>query len=112
MKQFTVLFVLAAALLSGCFRPDHRVITVSVPGMKSQDCAARVVAAFKLDRPDRVDGVISVIPNVAAKTVEVTFESLKLSIKNVQVTIAGAGFDADDVKANEDARKALPEECR
>lgn len=80
--------------------------------MKTPDCAARIVAAFKLDRPDKVDGVISVVPKVGDRTVEVTFESLKIGIKNVQITIASAGFDADEVKADEEARKALPEECR
>jgi len=110
-RQFFVLIALSIALC-GCFRPANRTITVTVPQMKTADCAARIVAAFKLDRPDRIDGIISVVPNLGAGTVEVTFESLKLSIKNVQITIANAGFDADEVKASEEAKKALPEECR
>ena len=112
MKPFTIYLVATAALLGGCFRPDNRTITVSVPQMKTQDCATRIVEAFKMGRPDHVDGVISVVPNITKGTVEVTFESLKLSIKNVEVTIATAGFDADDVKADEAARKALPPECQ
>jgi copper chaperone CopZ len=112
MKHLPVCLFLAAACLTGCFRPNNRVITVSVPQMKTQDCAARIVDSFKIGRPDHVDGVLSVVPNLDKKSVEVTFESLKLSIKNVEFTIANAGFDANDVKATEEARKALPPECK
>jgi mercuric ion binding protein len=112
MKRYFFVLIALSMAVCGCFRPSDRSITISVPQMNTADCAARIVAAFKLDRPDRVDGVISVVPNLENHTVEVTFKSLVLSIKNVQMTIANAGFDADEVKANEEARKALPEECR
>ena len=112
MKQTAFCFLAALLLLTGCFRPENRTITVSVPQMKSQECAERIVDSFKLGRPDHVDGVISVTPNLEKKTVEVTFESLKISIKNVQFTIAGVGFDADEIKAGEEARKALPPGCK
>ena len=112
MKRIATLLIIAAALLGGCYRPANRVIIVSVPQMKTQDCAARIRDAFKMDRPDKVDGVVNVVPNVEKRTVEVTFESLKLSIKNCQFVIARAGFDADDVPADKVARAALPAECR
>jgi hypothetical protein len=35
-----------------------------------------------------------------------------MGIKNVQFVIAGAGFDADEIKADPAARAALPEGCR
>ena len=113
MKRIACLILALLGLLAaGCYRPDHRSITVSVPQMKSQDCATRIVDVFRIGRPDKVDGIVSVTPDLAAKSVVVTFESLKLSIKNVEFAIASAGFDANDIPANAEARAKLPEECR
>jgi hypothetical protein len=42
----------------------------------------------------------------------VTYDALKLGIKNIEYVIAGAGFDANDTPAPKEAREALPAECR
>lgn len=107
MKRFVFCLIALCAILAGCFRPAFRTITVSVPQMKSQACAERIVDACK-----RVDGISNVVVNLDRKSVAVTFESLKIGIKNVEFTIAEAGFDADDIKANDKVRKALPPDCK
>lgn len=113
MKRIALCLSLCLGLLAtGCYRPAERTITVAVPQMKSQDCANRITEVFRIGRPDKVDGIVAVVPNVAAKTVDVTFESLKLSIKNVEFAIASAGFDANDIPANAEARAKLPVDCR
>lgn len=111
MKRLLILAALAG-LMTGCFRPADRTITVSVPQMKSQDCANRIVDAFKIGRPDAVVGALSAVPDLEKKTVTVTFKGREMGIKNAQFVIAGAGFDADEVKADPEARAALPEGCK
>lgn len=100
------------AVLAGCFRPEDRTISVSVPQMKSQACADLIVAAFRLGRPDVVEGVKAVTPNLDKQVVVVTFSGRNIGIKNVQHTIAAAGFDADELKGDAKVRSALPEGCR
>ncbi len=107
MKRLAIGLIAAITLISGCFRPEFRTITVSVPQMKSEACADRIVAACK-----RMDGVSNVVADLNKKTVDVTYKTLNIGIKNVDFAIAEAGFDADDVKATEEARKALPADCK
>jgi copper chaperone CopZ len=99
-------------MLSACFRPDRRSLTVAVPQMKSQDCANRVVASFKQGAAGAVEGIYTVTPNLQARTVTVEFDPQKLGFKNIEVTISSAGFDANDVLANPEAKAKLPPECR
>lgn len=107
-----LLLVTGLMLLSACFRPDRRSLTVVVPQMKSQDCANRVVASFKQGSAGAVEGIHTVTPNLQARTVTVEFDPQKLGFKNIEVTIASAGFDANDVLANAEAKAKLPPECR
>lgn len=101
---------LAALLLAGsvsCFRQDKRTITVRVPQMRSEDCFRFIQDAVK-----PVDGIEQATPDYAQGTVDVTYNAIKLGIKNIEYVIAGAGFDANDTKAPEAARNNLPEGCR
>jgi copper chaperone CopZ len=122
--SFAVL--LAAAAFAGCakesttdgapkpfimrffgFRHDIRSIVVYVPQMGSPDCS-RVVQ----DALAKMEGVRFTKPDLAARTVEVTYDALKMGIKNIEFTIADAGFDANTTQASPEARKALPAACR
>jgi copper chaperone CopZ len=46
------------------------------------------------------------------RTVSVTYDSLITALKNIEFSIAEAGFQANEVPANEAAAKALPLECK
>lgn len=89
------------------FRPDVRTIKVKVPQMKNEACQQRVVDALS-----KAEGVQTSQPDLAAHTVDVTYDALKLGIKNIEYVIAGSGFDANDSAAPKEARDALPPECR
>ena len=109
MKKISI-FVLAiviTASLTACFRNDIRTITVKVPQMKSAACSTIIQSALM-----QTDGVKIATPDLQNHTIDVTYNSVKLAIKNVEFIIAEAGFDANKVPANEEARKQLPEECR
>ena len=59
-----------------------------------------------------IDGIVSATPDYEKRTVSVTYDTTKLAIKNIEFVIAGVGFDANDIPAKPEARKALPAECR
>ncbi len=92
---------------AACFRQDRRTITVHVPQLRQPDCFRFIQDAVK-----SVEGIEGVVPHYEAGTVDVTYNAIKLGIRNIEFVIAGAGFDANDTKAPAQARAALPEGCR
>lgn len=126
-RLLPLLLLLSSSLLVGCgdpsggpdrppkplvikflgFRPDVRTITVQVPQMKSLDCQQRIQDALS-----KTEGVQTSAPDLAQKKIDVTYDALKLGIKNIEFVIAGAGFDANDTPAPKEARDALPADCR
>lgn len=99
------LFVAAAA--TGCFRQDRRTIVVDVPQMASPACYAIIQEAMK-----NVEGIEGTRPDYQRRTLEVTYNGLRLGIKNIEFVIAGAGFKANQIDPPEEARARLPEGCR
>jgi mercuric ion binding protein len=44
--------------------------------------------------------------------VNVTYLADRTNPENIKTAIANAGYDADDVKANDDSYKMLPKTCK
>jgi copper chaperone CopZ len=109
MKRLTPLVLCFAVLLAtSCRTQDVRTIEIYVPEMRNHYCAdivMKVVAGIPGVQPDKT------VIDMKHRTVTVTYESLSLSLKNIEFTIADAGFAANKVPANEEARKKLPPEC-
>ena len=95
------------ALATGCFRPDRRTITVSVPQMSSPACYAIIVESLK-----GIEGIARVQPDYTARSLSVTFNGLRLAIRNVEYAISSTGFDANDLAGSPEAKARLPEGCR
>jgi len=114
----------AAVFQAGCRQQDIRTVTVQVPGMKNEACAAMVadavaweIAGSPGERPSRqlarsfqLSGAIAV--DLTNRTVRVRYDSLKMSLKNIEFAIADAGFEANNTPASKSAADQLPAECR
>lgn len=70
-------------------------------------CKERIESYLK-----REEGVQKAVVDVKKKTVKVTFVSERTNIEYVKTAIANAGYDADDVTADEEAYKKLPSCCK
>lgn len=93
----------------GCFRQEVLTVEIAVPQMRSDACAQNVVQAIsRLE----ADAILRAEMNVDRRVVSITYDSMRLGLKNIEHAISMAGFDANDVLARPDARAALPEECR
>ena len=57
-------------------------------------------------------GLLSVKIDIKKKTTTVAWLTDRTNIEEIKTTIANAGFDADDVTAEETAYKKLPKECK
>jgi copper chaperone CopZ len=103
----SILFIFVLLGLGACRRQDVRTVIIKTPGMKNQACAKLVQDSFV-----RQPGIVSVRPDFQNNEVVVTYNSMVVAIKNLEFAVAGAGFDANGIKASSNAVAALPAECR
>lgn len=97
MKHMGMLVALAGALLfSGCRISDIRVLTVNVPGLSSEADIAHIRQALApLNGVDKDKMAF----DLKAHTVVVTFDSMVVANKNIEIAIAEAGYDANEITA-------------
>jgi periplasmic mercuric ion binding protein len=80
---------------------------IKTPGLTCEICKDRVERSiFKMY------GVTSVKADFKKHTVTVTWLKDRTNIEEIKTAIANAGYDADDVTAEEDAYKRLPAACK
>jgi copper chaperone CopZ len=107
LRWFSLLLV--PMLLVSCRRHDYRTVKIDVPDMKNKACeevVRRAIAGVPALQAEKTE------IDPVGRTVTVSYDSIVLSLKNVEFAIADAGFAADDVPANAEAAKALPAECK
>ena len=99
--------MLACLLLLSCRQQDVREVVIKTPGLKNQACAKVMQDAFM-----RQPGIVSIRPDFQKREIIVKYNSMVIALKNIEFTIAGAGFDANVTQAQTNAVAALPPECR
>jgi len=109
MKKILMLLLVAVALGSSVSAQQKKPVTVKIqtPGMQCDECKKRVEDYLKYE-----EGVTKVIAYPRSKYVTVTYLADRTNIENIKTAIANVGYDADDVKADEDAYKKLPKNCK
>jgi copper chaperone CopZ len=115
IKYFVSLVAVAFLLVGGggCRVKDVRTVSIQVPGMQCAECEQRVTRALAALEGVKGD---SIKPDTASKVVSVTYDSMKVAIKNLEYAIANAGYTVVtkpyDLPADPKAVEALPPECR
>ncbi len=104
---FSIALFGAILCLSACFRPDIRTVDYDVPAMGTTECVQIIQNAL-----GAVDGILSARPDLQSHSIAVTYDSRKLSIKNIEFVISGSGFDVNDTQGRPEAKKALSADCR
>jgi len=105
--RLSLLFLITVFLCASCRQQDVREVVVRTPGLKNQACAKIIQGTFM-----RQPGVVSIRPDFQKRELVVKYNSMVIALKNIEFTIAGAGFDANDTQAQTNAVAALPPECR
>ena len=60
----------------------------------------------------REDGITKVNVDYKTKKTKVTYNAERTNVENIKTAIANVGYDADDITANEDSYKQLPNCCK
>lgn len=80
---------------------------IKTPTVGCEDCKTRIETYL-----NRYDGISSVVVNWKRKETTVKYLTDRINIEEIKTAIANAGYDADDVLANEDSYKRLPRTCK
>lgn len=96
MKFMVSLFMLCVVLMSGCRVSDVREFTIRVPAMAGEEDVARIRKALApLSGVNEEQGVF----DVQKHTITLTFDSMVVAHKNIEIAIAEAGYDANEITA-------------
>ncbi|TXJ23701.1 MAG: copper chaperone [Chitinophagaceae bacterium] len=109
MKKFMITSLAMTVFTLASFAQAKPVQTAKIktPNILCEDCKKRVTTYL-----DRYDGIQSVAINTRKGETTVKYVTDRINIEEIKTAIANAGFDADDVPANEDAYKRLPKTCK
>jgi copper chaperone CopZ len=107
-KIFISLAVTSAFAYSGSAQVKAALTAkIKTPTVGCEDCKTRIETYLK-----RYDGVTYVMVNWRRKETTVKYLTDRTNIEEIKTAIANAGYDADDVTANEDSYKRLPKTCK
>lgn len=109
MKKLKLLLLATAGIFSASFAQQKAVqkVVISTPTVQCEMCKDRIEKYVS-----REPGVSAVKVDYKKKTTTVTFLSDRNNLEQLKTAIANAGYDADDVSADEDAYKKLPKCCK
>ena len=96
MKRFIALLFCSVLAIAGCRESDVRTMTVNVPGMVEASDVEKVRAALvPLGGVDKEKTVY----DAKTRTVTVSYDSMVIAHKNIEIAIAEAGYDANKIPA-------------
>ena len=108
MRYILVLSVIMAGFISTSAQTKTvETKTIKTPNALCADCKVRIESYLK-----RYDGVTFINVNYRKGETTVKYLTDRIDIEQIKTAISNAGYDADDVPANEDAYKRLPKTCK
>jgi periplasmic mercuric ion binding protein len=109
MKQLflSLLIIAGFSLGSNAQTKAVQTVKISTPTVQCESCKNRIETYIK-----RYNGVSSVNVNYKKKETTVKYITDRINEEEIKAAIANAGYDANDVIANPDSYKRLPECCK
>ena len=114
MKKFFLLMVLFAGLLSAATAQQKKPewVTIKTPNLRCWTCKQRLEDYMAREISQTESGIIKMQINLLSGTTRVQYWPDRVNVGYIQTAFANAGFDADDIKAEESAYKILPPACK
>ncbi|NLB59572.1 MAG: heavy-metal-associated domain-containing protein [Lentisphaerae bacterium] len=103
MRIYWGVLLLVCLALGACRRQDMRTVVIRVPGLTNAASTKIIQDAF-LYQP----GIQSIRPDIDKRELVITYNSMVVALKNLEFTIASAGFEANDIPAFTNAIIPLP----
>ena len=108
MKTITTTLLSLIAFVSVSFaQKASQKVVIKTPTVQCELCKDKIEKYLT-----REPGVSAVKVDYKKKTTTITYLTDRNNIEQLKTAIANAGYDADDVTAEEDAYKKLPKCCK
>lgn len=103
-RTYLILSCLVGLCLGGCRLSDIKTLTVAVPGMVTAEDADKITHALGTIgiTPDKVD------VDMKGRKLVVTYESLNLGHKNIEIAIVEAGYEANGIQPVVHGKHPIP----
>lgn len=105
MKAILVLF-LALTALSFTRQPSTQEVVLKTSA-ECGECKERIESKLNYTK-----GIVFADLDYKSQLLTVKFKPAKITLKDIKQIVSDLGYDADDVKANPEAQKALPLCCQ
>ena len=105
--QLTIIALFGLVITSFAQQKVNDKAVINTPTVQCDACKDRIENYLA-----HQDGIISVKVDLKKKTTTVTWITDRTNIEIIKTAIANAGFDADDIAAEETAYNRLPKCCK
>lgn len=109
MKQFVLAALLTLGLSQAGLSQTKALLSAKIktPNALCENCKNRIETYLK-----RYDGIQLINVNYRKGETQVKWLTDRINIEEIKTAIANAGYDADDVPANEESYARLPKTCK
>ena len=109
MKKIKLTLLALAGFVTVGFTQQKAVerVVIKTPTVQCEQCKDRIENYLK-----REPGISAVKVDYKKKTTTITYLTDRNNIEQLKTAIANAGYDADDVTADDEAYKKLPKCCK
>lgn len=108
MDKFRILIVFALIVLTNVFSlAAEKTVEISLPTIQCGSCIRTIEKAL-----DKLDGIKNIDIDVENKKATVTYDDLKTDLSKIEDGISGAGYDANNKKADQTAYSNLHTCCK
>ena len=104
---FSLIAVVGFAFVSSAQSKSSQTVKISTPTVQCGTCKNKIETYLK-----RYNGITSVNVNYKKKETTVKYVTDRINEEEIKAAIANAGYDANDVTANPDSYKRLPQCCK
>lgn len=108
MRTFFLATLLAVSISGTAQMPKIQKAVIKTPTAACEECK-NIIEKIA---PQYLDGLVKMTVNFKTKLTQVSWYPDRTNIEEIKTAIANAGFDADDVTANEEVYKKLPICCK
>lgn len=109
MNKILIIALLVIGITGKSFSQTKPVLAavIKTPTALCESCKIRIETYLK-----RYDGIIEINVNYRKGETKLKYVTERINIEEIKTAIANAGYDADDVPANEDSYNRLPKTCK
>jgi mercuric ion binding protein len=104
---FSAIAIVSVSIFASAQTKALLTAKISTPTVQCDMCKKNIETYLK-----RYDGVTYINVNVKRKETTVKYLTDRTNIEIIKTAIANAGYDADEIAANQDSYKQLPKCCK